>query len=243
MQIIKLDATQSTNTYLKELCLKKDLEDFTVITTQNQTLGRGQFNTKWESEKGKNIAISILKKNMELPIDRMFLISICVSLAILDSLEQFGIPELHIKWPNDILSGNCKIGGILIENSISGPKIKQSIIGFGLNVNQQEFKYTPKAASMKKIMGKSFDLDEVLCSLVENIKRQLDEPILALESELYTKYHSKLYKINEQSEFIDQENNSIIGKIEGISVSGKLKVRSDDGNLQEFGLKEIKLKY
>ena len=110
-------------------------------------------------------------------------------------------------------------------------------------MNQKEFKHTPNAASLKKIMGKNFDLDEVFYSLVENIKRRLDEPILALESELYTKYHSKLYKINEQSEFIDQENNSIIGKIEGISVSGKLKVRSDDGNLQEFGLKEIKLKY
>ena len=69
MQIIKLDATESTNTYLKELSAKKEVQDFTIITTENQTSGRGQLNSKWESEKGKNLAISILKKNIDMPID------------------------------------------------------------------------------------------------------------------------------------------------------------------------------
>ncbi len=171
MQIIKLDATESTNTYLRELSLTKNLKDFTIVTTRNQTSGRGQFNSKWESDEGKNLAISILKKNIEVPIDRLFLISICVSLGVLNGLKQLGVPNLSVKWPNDILSGNFKIGGILIENMLSGTKIKQSIIGFGINVNQQEFKYAPKAASMKKIVGKSFDHELVLDSLIENLQQ------------------------------------------------------------------------
>ena len=118
MQIIKLDATASTNTYLKELAAVKNLQDFTVVTTKDQTLGRGQLHSKWESESGKNLAISILKNNFDLSVEQGFLISMTVSLAILDSLRQLGIPKLSIKWPNDILSGNFKIGGILIENII-----------------------------------------------------------------------------------------------------------------------------
>ncbi|TLP81016.1 biotin--[acetyl-CoA-carboxylase] ligase [Maribacter sp. ACAM166] len=243
MQIIKLDATESTNTYLKELSVKMNLEDFTVITTRNQTSGRGQFNSKWESEEGKNIAISILKNNIELPINKIFLMSICVSLAILDSLKQMGIPNLSIKWPNDILSGDFKIGGILIENMISGSKINRSIIGFGLNVNQQEFKYAPNAASMKKIVGQSFDLESVFTSLIENLHLQLGKSILSLENELYAQYHSQLFKIGEQCKFKTQDKKMITGIIEGVSISGKLRLKLENGNLQEFGLKEIQLQY
>jgi len=243
MQIIKLDATGSTNTYLKELSSKKELKDFTIITTQNQTSGRGQLNSKWESEIGKNLAISILKNNIDLPLDRIFLVSICVSLAILNSLKQLGVPNLSVKWPNDILSGNFKIGGILIENIISGSKIKRSIIGFGLNVNQEEFKYAPNAASIKKIMGQSFHLESVFNSLIENLHQQLARPILSMENELYAQYHSQLFKIGAQCKFIIPNNTIINGTIQGVSMSGKLKITLENGNLQEFGLKEIQLLY
>ena len=243
MQIIKLDATASTNTYLKELSTVKELEDFTIITTNNQTLGRGQLNSKWESEKGKNLAISILKNNIDLPIEHLFLMNICVSLAILKSLSLFGIPNLKVKWPNDILSGNFKIGGILIENIISGSKIKQSIIGFGLNINQSKFKNAPNASSLKNIKKKSFNLDTVFYSIIENLHQQLNRPILTFENDLYKEYHSKLFRIGEQSTFKIQEDKLIEGVIEGVSNNGKLKVKFENGDLQEFGLKEIQLQY
>ncbi|MEP2239590.1 MAG: biotin--[acetyl-CoA-carboxylase] ligase, partial [Maribacter sp.] len=188
MQIIKLDATQSTNTYLKDLSFKKELDDFTVITTRNQTLGRGQMSAKWESESGKNLAFSILKNNINVPIQRVFLVSVCVSLAIVDALNRLGIPNLSIKWPNDILSGNSKIGGILIENILSGSKIKRTIIGFGLNVNQEVFKNAPNASSLKNIMGANFNLDSVFYSLIEQLNLYLNKPIDSLEQEVYGQY-------------------------------------------------------
>ena len=196
MQIIKLDATESTNTYLKELSAKKDLQDFTIILTENQTSGRGQLNSKWESENSKNLTVSILKKNIGITVDHLYLMNVCVSLSILESLNQFNIPNLKVKWPNDILSGNLKIGGILIENIISGSKIKRSIIGLGLN-----------------------------------------------ENELYKQYHSQLFKIGVKSTFIIKKDEHIEGVIEGVAKNGKLKVKLENGSLQEFGLKEIQLQY
>ena len=243
MQIIKLDATESTNTYLKELSAKKEVQDFTIITTKNQTSGRGQLNSKWESESGKNLAVSMLKNKISIPVDRLYLMNVCVSLSILNSLNQFNIPDLKVKWPNDILSGNFKIGGILIENIISGSKIKRSIIGFGLNVNQSKFKNAPNASSLKTIMGHSFNLDSVFYAIITNLHQELNRPILTFENELYKRYHSQLYKIGVKSNFIINKDEIIEGVIEGVTTNGKLKLKLENGSLQEFGLKEIQLQY
>lgn len=243
MQIIKLDATRSTNTYLKNLSFERALEDFTVITTKNQTSGRGQLNAVWESEPGKNLAFSVLKKNIDIPIQRVFLVSVCVSLAIVESLKDFGIPNLSIKWPNDILSGNYKIGGILIENIISGSTIKRSIIGFGLNVNQKSFKNAPHASSLKMITGTDYDLDEVFYSLVEHLHQNLIRPFQLREKELYAQYHTHLFKKGQTSIFKLPNDEQITGTIEKVSIDGKLVVKLVNGDFKEFGLKEIQLLY
>ncbi|MDO6473041.1 biotin--[acetyl-CoA-carboxylase] ligase [Maribacter sp. 1_MG-2023] len=243
MQIIKLDATQSTNTYLKELSFEKDLEDFTIIRTRDQTSGRGQMNAKWESEPGKNLAFSILKQNIDVPINEVFLVSVCVSLSIIDGLKRLGIPDLSIKWPNDILSGNNKIGGILIENILSGSKIKRSIVGFGLNVNQEVFEKAPNASSLKNIVGTVFDLDSVFYSIIEQLHLYLNKPIDSLEQELYTQYHSYLFKIGDRSSFKNQDGSLFTGTIEKVSIGGKLIVKHENGDFQEYGLKEIQLLY
>jgi BirA family biotin operon repressor/biotin-[acetyl-CoA-carboxylase] ligase len=243
MQIIKLDATESTNTYLKELAAKKELPDFTVVMTTNQTLGRGQLYSTWESEEGKNLAFSILKNYNNLSIDQGFLISVTVSLAILDSLRQLGIPKLSIKWPNDILSGDFKIGGILIENMISGTKIKRSVIGFGLNVNQQKFINAPHAASLKQIIGHNFDLESVFHSLIDNLNKNLSRTITSRADKLFMQYHSNLFRMGELSRFLVPDGQSIDGIIKGVSHNGKLKVAFIKGDIHEFGLKEIQLQY
>ncbi|MGO4920847.1 biotin--[acetyl-CoA-carboxylase] ligase [Maribacter spongiicola] len=243
MQIIKLDATESTNTYLKELIQQKEVVDFTIITTQNQTSGRGQMNAKWESEPYKNVAISLLKKDIDLPVGKLFLVSMQVSLAIIEALNELEIPDLYIKWPNDILSGNHKIGGILIENIISGSQIKRSIIGFGLNINQTSFKNAPHASSLKKIVGKEFNLDSVFYALIKKLHQQLNRPITTLEIELFKQYHAVLFKNKEKCTFTLPDNTIVSGVIMGVTINGLLMVRLANGHIKEFGLKEIQLQY
>ncbi|MDO1511894.1 biotin--[acetyl-CoA-carboxylase] ligase [Maribacter confluentis] len=243
MQIIKLDATASTNTYLKELSTQTNLNDFTVVMTKNQTAGRGQLNSKWEFEEGKNLAISFLKKDLAIPVDKMFVLSISVSLAILEALQTLGVPNLSVKWPNDILSGNSKIGGILIENMLAGSKIKRSIIGFGLNVNQVAFNYAPNASSLINIFGSEQNLENIFGILVDHLYRHLKRPMVDMEERLYKSYESNLFKNGEHSHFLDQDKNMLSGSIIGVSKSGKLKVELDDGTLREFGLKEVQLQY
>jgi len=243
MQIIKLSATESTNVYLKNLAFRETLDDFTVVMAQDQYNGRGQIGAKWESEAGKNLTFSILKKDVGLPVLDQFLLNMGVSLAIYDTLHQLYVPDLSIKWPNDILSGRFKICGILIENILSGTMIQSSIIGIGLNVNQSNFGRLPRASSLKLILGRNLDLDELLHSILENMKRYMAPVFLRDGNTLTFAYGEALFRRNKPSTFKDANDRLFMGFIKGVSAEGKLMVLLEDDVLTEFDLKELQLMY
>ena len=132
MQIIKLDAIDSTNRYLADLVSKIPLKDYAVVVAQYQSAGQGQRGSNWQSEKGKNLIISILKKNIKTKVQDQFEINMRISMAILITLNTFGIPNLSVKWPNDILSDNKKISGVLIQLLTKKQKINHALLRMAL---------------------------------------------------------------------------------------------------------------
>ncbi len=241
MKIIKLDAIDSTNTFLKELCQENDVDDYTVVITNNQTKGRGQMTSVWKSKINNNLTFSILTKFEELDVKNQFWISKAISLAVYDTLSTFLSVKISIKWPNDILAEQQKICGILIENSVKKTKINHSIIGIGLNVNQKVFKNLPNATSMKLISGSNFNLDELLESVVNNIKKYVGFLNLNDFELIKNLYLKRLYKINIPTMFCDAKETVFMGKIVGISTEGRLQVELEDETIKEFSLKEIQL--
>ena len=244
MNIIKLNATDSTNTFMRELLVTKELEDFSVVLALNQTKGRGQMGTTWSSHPGKNLTISVYKDVSWLGISNHFFISIVVSLALIQTLNEYMIINLKIKWPNDILSDNKKIGGILIENIIKNNQLKASIIGIGLNVNQTEFNKLPQASSLINITGRVFSLDEILERVLSNlkalfIKLQEDHAF----DELKKNYDNTLFRLNKPSTFKDKNNNLFAGYIYGTDRQGNLLVLLENKVIKSFGFKEITLLY
>ena len=162
MNIIKLDAIDSTNNYLKKIILNEDINDYTVVTAKFQTQGKGQLGTEWESEHSKNLICSVYKKEINIKVQDQFVISALVSLALIKTLRKVNLSNMHIKWPNDIMSDNKKICGILIENIVKQNHIKDTVIGIGLNVNQTIFNNLPNAASIKNLIGTTCSIDEIL---------------------------------------------------------------------------------
>lgn len=243
MKIIKLDAIDSTNTFLRQLSNTELLEDFTIVIAASQTAGKGQMGTKWSSEKGKNLTFSVFKKISCLETDEGFYISMATSLAIYNALSYFQIPKLAIKWPNDILSESQKICGILIENVIQNSKMTAAVIGIGLNVNQTEFEIGLNASSLKKITGIHFDLDEVMFQITNQLKKYsrliTDRSFEVLKNE----YESLLFRKNKPSTFKKLNGDFIMGFIQGVSEDGKLNVLLEDEIVTAFDLKEIKLMY
>jgi BirA family biotin operon repressor/biotin-[acetyl-CoA-carboxylase] ligase len=240
LKIIKLSAIDSTNSFLKEMATNSVLENFTVVVTENQIKGRGQQGSVWESEVGKNLIFSVFVTFESLGVlDKKYL-NYAVSLAVFEVLQQENIPRIAIKWPNDILSANKKIGGILIENSLKGTKISSTVIGIGLNVNQTIFSNAlPKASSLKLRTNQTFDLDVLL----KNITLKLKNKIALLNKnkfkDLEKSYLNVLYKKNIPTMFKDRKDVFFMGIIRGISKEGKLQVTLEDESLKEFGIKEI----
>lgn len=243
MQIIKLDAIDSTNLYLKDLSRKQTLDDFTVVVAEEQHGGKGQMGADWLVEKGKNLTFSFLKQLGSLPLNNQFDISICASLAVYDSLRELKIPDVKVKWPNDIMSGASKICGILVENRVEGQFIKSSIIGIGLNVNQTNFEGLVKAGSLRSVTGRNFDLEELLELILERINGYFQVVEATDRAQLQRAYELVMFRKDAPSEFDIKGRERMNGFIRGISEEGKLLVEIKKGKLKEFGLKELTLLY
>ena len=109
MNIIKLNAIDSTNDYLKNLLVKKTLDNYTIVTAEFQYKGKGQVGGVWESQVSKNLMCSIYLSNPTIKLNNQFDINMIVCLAIKKSLNKFNIPQISVKWPNDIMSGSFKL--------------------------------------------------------------------------------------------------------------------------------------
>jgi len=231
----------STNTHLISLLNSSKLPGGTVIIASHQTAGRGQIGNRWHSEAGKNLTFSMVIYPGFLDLQKQFLLNMAVSLALVDYLKAI-IPDVYIKWPNDIYISHKKIAGILVENSVSGNQIKQTVIGIGLNINQTLFPPDlPNPTSLALETGRKFELEEV----TELILNFLDARLLQLKSEkferLHTDYLKYLYRINKPYLF-DVNGETVEGIIKNVDDTGHLIVEIAD-ELRTFGFKEIKYLY
>ena len=240
MQLIKLSATDSTNAYLRRLSNREAVPDFTVVQAAHQTAGRGQPGTHWVAEEGKNMTFSLLKRFESFPARNHFLLNMLVSQSVFRLLESLGIPELYLKWPNDILSGSQKVCGILLENQLRGPDLSTSIIGIGLNVNQTDFKELPDATSLKNITGKSYDLNEVLLTFISLIQKAFKEMSHTTYDTLLGQYEQNLYLKDQPAPFGRPDGDRFIGTIRGVDADGRLQVALENGKLRSFGFKEVR---
>ncbi|AUC85067.1 biotin--[acetyl-CoA-carboxylase] ligase [Polaribacter sp. ALD11] len=240
MKTIKLNAIDSTNSFLKELAVNSTVDNFTIVVTDSQLKGRGQQGNSWVSEPCKNLMFSVFVRFEGLGVLEKKYLNFAVSLALFDALEDVSIPSVCIKWPNDILSGNKKICGILIENSLKGTEISSSVIGIGLNVNQTIFPdYLKKASSLKLITDKSYNLDKLLKQIILKFKARIALLNAKNFKTLEVDYLNVLYKKNIPTMFKDSEDVLFMGIIRGISNHGKLQIETEEEVILEFGIKEV----
>lgn len=153
MKTIHFETIDSTNTYLKENYEK--LDNFTFVSADFQSAGRGRNNRNWKSEKGENLLFSLLIKDKAL-IDKFSSLSVISAFSIIKALN---LEHLSIKWPNDIYYKDSKLCGILLE-AVTRNEIECLIIGIGLNVNQREFvgEYKRTPTSLYQITNQSQDI-------------------------------------------------------------------------------------
>jgi BirA family biotin operon repressor/biotin-[acetyl-CoA-carboxylase] ligase len=167
-----------------------------TVFAHEQTKGKGQRNKNWFSEKGQNIAMSVVIDSQKLP-SCMFLLSMAVAVSVYEFFNKYIDSEVKIKWPNDIYWRDRKAAGILIENVWQGSEWKFAIVGIGINVNQTSFaELSARAVSVKQITGKNFEpvilAQEVSRAL--NTKYQL---LISEPSQIVPLYKTHLYKLHQ----------------------------------------------
>lgn len=243
MHLIKVDATDSTNSLARTWWKTDGRSSMTCIWALNQLQGRGQRGTIWNAQAGQNLTFSVVVPYPEISLQYQFLLSACVATSISTVLKKLGLSKITVKWPNDIMAGTKKVGGILIENIISQNKYAAAIIGVGLNVNQLDFRELPNAGSLRMASNQEFDLEDVLNLILNNLEAELKQISDQQRDSIMKRYKENLFRMNCLSTFELPNQQLFTGVIVDVDLDGKLVVKIENDQYKSYDIKEIRLRY
>jgi BirA family biotin operon repressor/biotin-[acetyl-CoA-carboxylase] ligase len=235
---IHLPETDSTNRLLHSLNEAEDLPSGSIILADFQTAGHGQAGNAWESEAGKNLTFSILFRPADVPAGRSFVISEMASLSVKYTLDEY-LPDITVKWPNDVYCKDRKITGILIENTVVQSKISYSVIGIGINVNQTAFSgNAPNPVSMAQVTGRSYDRTDLMEDFRQQFARQSARVNNLCFDPIHRDYLQSVYRKGGYYRYADKDG-PFEAKIDDIEPSGHLILARTDGSRSRYAFKEV----
>ena len=222
--------TSSTMDEAEYLLEKEDDLNGALIIAEEQTSGRGRQKRKWLSPQGMNIYASLIfapeKWDTSMAIPFMFALSIAVREAIVD----FGIDEAKIKWPNDVMVGNKKIAGVLVEAKSESGILRYLIGGFGINVNMEKIPDEIKDTATSMFIETSHKIDRA--TLLANILFYLENLLDIMEKkgkdEIFRLWKSMNNTIGKTVEIISGADR-IRGIAKDIDRDGFLVVETESG--------------
>lgn len=241
---IELDNVSSTNEYAKVLLAKNKPKEGTAIFASHQWQGKGQYGNKWQSVPGKNILLSVIVYPSQLHLQRFFYLNIVTTLAINDMISATTGCQTAIKWPNDIVAsisgqeGWAKLAGILIENILHHNTVGTSILGMGINVNQNHFGGpTAGGASLKTMSGQSWDLRNLIHHLFHTLEQRYDQLNAGQYQELKRAYLANLVGWNDKQLYKDDKE-QFYATLLDVQDDGQIKLLSEQG-IRQYHFKEV----
>lgn len=241
--------TPDENASNKKIVLtNKRAKEIQLVTTDYQTHGHGQVNTVWESARGKNLLFSFLFRPDHITAGEQFFLSEIACLAVAHTLDAY-TEGISVKWPNDVYHHDRKICGMLLRHTLSGAQIAATLVGIGLNLNQKQFVGdAPNPVSLRQIIGRPVDREEVLCRFAHHFDRLLravtppdaDER-LAQRQRLHREYLRRLYHHDGAHDYVDTASGETFSAhIVDVAPTGQLTLRTTDGRLRHYHFKEVR---
>ena len=240
-EVLYKEQIDSTNDWAKEIFAQHP-EEGLVLLAGTQTRGRGRHGRYWHSEPHTGLYLSIVLRP-KIKRECFALLTLMAGVACATAMNEFAAAQAKLKWPNDILLGEKKLGGILSEYCLSGNDEEAVVIGIGLNVNQSEFpdELEPTATSLKMATGSEQDRLEVTVALLNHLDREyisfLDhgpDPMLA--------EWRRLSMLVGRQVILLRGSEKVAGTALGLSQTGNLLLRTDDGRELSFDSGEVSLK-
>ena len=242
--IIFHKSIDSTNTLAKELA-GKGAPEGTLVLTEEQTSGRGRMGRRWLSPGYVNILVSILLRP-NLRQDQLFILTMILALATIESIKEISGLQPMIKWPNDLYVGRKKLAGILSEFSQKENKIEYVILGIGINVNwnpdeQQEELINP-ATSILQETGITISRNSLLSNILKNLEKYYQEVRLGRIDDYYRKWNELSMMLGKDVE-IEVGRETIRGKAIRITREGALVIKDKFGNEQDIFSGDVRIKF
>ncbi|CAG0978011.1 BirA family transcriptional regulator, biotin operon repressor / biotin---[acetyl-CoA-carboxylase] ligase [Flavobacteriales bacterium] len=234
--VIKIDELDSTNLYLQQISKLQTMNEGVLVWTERQLCGRGQQGNIWYSKEGESLTFSFILSPTFLMADEQFYLSKAFSIAVNQYLVKKFQLKVQIKWPNDILLNGKKIAGILIENNILGNKLKQSIVGIGINMNNQVFPEQLRATSVLLNSAHKVDLRECIDEMIPFLNEMYSLVILKQWKEIDRLYFDSLYGYKKNLRF--HSDGYFNGRIVRVDEVGYIYIETDAG-VKKYTFKEV----
>lgn len=222
---------------------KPQCDNLQFCMTEHQTKGRGRFGRAWVSPFGANIILSCRWPLRRDPSELGGL-SLCVSLAILATLKEFGMEECLCKWPNDIVYRGQKLAGVLIEVRGESHGLTEAIIGIGLNVNMQEKEgdaIEQAWTSLQKILGSSQDRNLIAALLIKNVSQYLER----FSEKGFADFKAEWAKYNylkDRTIELKIGSDSVAGIVRGVNDLGHLLLETESGGIHVYSAGDTSIK-
>ena len=233
MKIYSYETLDSTNEFMKNNISK--FEEYDVVTTENQTLGKARRGNTWVSQKGMALFTFLVKKNENSNLDdsEYLKLPLLAGLSVIKGLKKIENLDYMFKWTNDVFLYGKKITGILVE------KVENNFfIGIGININNSlPAELSETACSISEGIGKHYDIKEIITSVIEEFK-------ILFEKFLHGKWDEILLEINKISYLKDKKVHLKInrayfsGIVKNINYNGELEILIDD-KIHTFSVGEV----
>jgi len=237
LKILHYKRLQSTNTTAYRLA-QQSAPEWTVVVADAQTKGRGRRGRRWESPKG-GLWFSILLRPT-VPSPKLPLLQFLAAVATRQALENETGVSVKLKWPNDLVLGQEKLGGILIESKTLGDRVSFAILGIGLNINQPKADLSPGAASLRLLSRKKHDLRLLLRAILEQVRstyNDWDNPSKIMEEW----WRNSIHRPSRVQVTLPKD--TVTGISRGIDKDGRLVIETDDHTIRKVSEGSLRILY
>lgn len=236
-RLIYMPQCHSTNEIAAQILDQSSTSEGTVVITDRQLRGKGQWGNSWTTADFMNLTLSVILKPSFLAMGNRFYLNVITALGVRQAANKLLNVPVFVKWPNDVMTAGGKLAGILIENQVQGHVLTHSVVGIGLNVNQLEFNVS-SATSLAAVSGKQFELNEVFELLIECVEACYLRLRNGHYESLKNLYEEFLYWKGELHTFAAGDE-LFQGRIRGIDPAGQLQIESE-GEVRSFGVRQVR---
>lgn len=242
-EIIHFEEIDSTNNYAKKIA-NDGSPHGTVVVAEKQTLGRGRMGREWKSYNSEGLWFTIILRP-DLEPENIQIVTLAASVAVVEGIFETQGIVCGIKWPNDIILNNCKLGGILTELSAEPGHVNYVVIGIGINVNQDLCSFDDeiknKATSLKIHTGIPVPRVKVLGSILTRFEDIYSTMLQGNTQEIINRWSRYSVTLG-KAVTIKIKDIEYNGLAQSITSDGKLVVKCNDGTVREISAGEVQVR-